>query len=128
MGSHMGVMEAVEARGGVTPEVITFIPNKRPTTAAGIVKEIIIAPIAVIIWAVIAVVITVVVHWTIYAGTSSHGEQRVSAQDHFEILVHDKPLVCYRRKLRTAAIFGGTWFNHQAGSAEPSVMSPLRCT
>jgi len=79
MGSRMSVMEAVEAWGGVTPEVITFIPNKRLADAAGIVKEIVIAPIAIIIWAVIAVVITVVVHRTIYTGTSRHCEQRGSA-------------------------------------------------
>ena len=62
MGSHMGVMEAVEARGSIMPEVITLVSNKGPTNSAGIVEEIIVAPIAVIIWAVIAVVITIVVH------------------------------------------------------------------
>ena len=76
VGSHMGVMEAVEARGSIVPEVITLVSNKGLTNSAGIVEEIIVAPIAIIIWAVIAVVITVVVHWTIYAGTSSYGEQR----------------------------------------------------
>jgi phosphotransferase system glucose/maltose/N-acetylglucosamine-specific IIC component len=93
MGSHMGVMEAAEARSGVTPKVITFIPNKRPATTAGKIKEIVIAPIAVIIWAVIAVVIAVVVHWAIYARTSGYGEEGAGAQDQFEFLVHDKPLV-----------------------------------
>jgi copper homeostasis protein CutC len=61
MGAHMGVMEAVEARGSIMPEVVTFVSNKGLTNSAGIVEEIIVAPIAVIIWAVIAVVITVVI-------------------------------------------------------------------
>ncbi len=47
MGSHMSVMEAVEARRGDTPEVIAFVSNKRPASATGIIKEIIIAPIAI---------------------------------------------------------------------------------
>jgi hypothetical protein len=68
VGAHMGVMEAAEARSGVTPEVITFVSNKRLATAAGIVKEIVVAPIAIIIRAVIAIVITVVVDRTIHAG------------------------------------------------------------
>lgn len=62
MGSHMGVMEAVEPRGSIMPEVITVVSNKGSTAAAGIIKEIIIAPVAVIHWAVVTVVITVVVH------------------------------------------------------------------
>jgi hypothetical protein len=70
MGSHMGVMEAVEARGRIMPEVIAFISHKGPATAAGIVEEIIVAPIAVITWAVIAVVITVVVHRPACSGTA----------------------------------------------------------
>ena len=75
----MSVMEAVEAWGGVTPEVITFIPNKRLADAAGIVKEIVIAPIAIIIWAVIAVVITVVVRRPARGGTAGQCEQHGSA-------------------------------------------------
>ena len=48
VGSHMGLMEGVKARSGTTPEVITIVWNKGPTSAAGIVKEIIVAPIAVV--------------------------------------------------------------------------------
>ena len=70
VGSHVGVMEAVEARSSITPEMTTLVSNKGLTNAAGIIEEIIVAPIAVIIWAVIAVVIAVVVHRTIYARTS----------------------------------------------------------
>ena len=61
VGSGMGVMEAVEARSSITPEMTTLVSNKGLTNAAGIIEEIIIAPIAVIIWAVIAVVIAVTV-------------------------------------------------------------------
>jgi hypothetical protein len=49
MGSRMGMVEAAEAGSGITPEVITFVSNKRLAIAAGMVKEIIIAPIAIII-------------------------------------------------------------------------------
>jgi hypothetical protein len=33
VGFHMGVMEAVEARCSITPEVIAFVSNKGPTDA-----------------------------------------------------------------------------------------------
>ena len=93
MGSHMGVMEAVEARGSIMPEVITLVSNKGLTNSAGIVEEIIVAPIAVIIWAVIAIVITVVVHRTVYAGARGQPEQRGSAEKHFQFIAHDVSLV-----------------------------------
>jgi hypothetical protein len=48
VGSHMGVMEAVEARGSAMLEMITFVWNKGLTAASGIVKEIIVALIAVV--------------------------------------------------------------------------------
>jgi hypothetical protein len=44
----MGAMEAVEAWSGAMLEVITFVWNKGLTAAAGIVKEVIVAPIAVV--------------------------------------------------------------------------------
>jgi len=120
MGSRMGVMEAAEARGSITPEVITFVSNKRLATAAGIVKEIIVTPIAIIIGAVIAVIITVVIHRSIYAGARGQCEQRRGAQDHFQFIVHDEPLApalpdqvrlrhgirpCHLRKLLVGAEF-----------------------
>ena len=92
MRSHMGVVEAVEARGGIMPEVIAFISHKGPATAAGIVEEIIVAPIAVIIRAVIAIVITVVVYWAARSGAAGQCEQHGSAQDYFKWVVRDKPL------------------------------------
>jgi hypothetical protein len=82
VGSHVGVMEAVESRGSIMPKVITFVSNKGLTNAAGIIEEIIIAPIAVIIWAVIAVVITIVVHRPACGNTAGQCEQHGSAQDH----------------------------------------------
>src|ERR1700678_1619853 len=91
VGSHMGMMEAVEARGRIMPEVIAFISHKEPAAAARIVKEIIVAPIAVIIWAVIAVVIAIVVHRAACSGTPGQCQQHGSAQDHFKLVVHDKP-------------------------------------
>jgi hypothetical protein len=42
----MGLMEGVEARSGAALEVITFVSNKGLTGAAGMVKEVIIAPIS----------------------------------------------------------------------------------
>src|SRR5580698_4892559 len=92
VGSHMGVMEAVEARCSITPEVIAFVSNKGPADAARIIEEIIVAPIAVIIWAVIAVVITVVVHRPARGGTTSQCKQLGSAQDHFQFASHDELL------------------------------------
>jgi hypothetical protein len=82
VGSHVGVMEAVESRGSIMPKVITFVSNKGLTNAAGIIEEIIVAPIAVIIWAVIAVVITIVVHRPACGNTAGQCEQHGSAQDH----------------------------------------------
>ena len=79
VGSHMGVMEAVEAGGSLMPEVIAFVSNKGPTNSAGIVEEIIVAPIAIIIWAVIAVVITVVIRRPSCGGTAGQYEQHGSA-------------------------------------------------
>ena len=79
MGSHMGVMEAVEARGSIMPEVITLVSNKGLTNAAGIIEEIIVAPIAIIIRAVIAVIITVVVRRPACGGTAGQYEQHGSA-------------------------------------------------
>jgi len=58
----MVLMERVETRGGATLEVITFVTNKGPTGAAGMVEEVIIAPIPVIHWAIVAVIISVVIH------------------------------------------------------------------
>jgi hypothetical protein len=104
MGSHMGMMETVEARGGIMPEVIAFISHKGPATAAGIVEEIIVAPIAVIIWAVIAVVITVVVYRPACSGTAGQYEQHRSAQDHFKLIVHDKPLGSLFIRSRPASV------------------------
>ena len=48
VGSRMRVMEAVEPRSGAMLEVITFVWNKGLAAAAGIVKGVIVAPIAVI--------------------------------------------------------------------------------
>jgi hypothetical protein len=48
VGSRMGVMEAVEARSGAMLEVIALVWNKGLATAAGIVKGVIVAPIAVV--------------------------------------------------------------------------------
>jgi hypothetical protein len=41
-------MKTVQARSGTMLEMITFVRNKGLTAAAGIVKEVIVAPIAVI--------------------------------------------------------------------------------
>ena len=71
VGSNMSVMEAAEARCGIMPEVIAIISYKRPATAARIVKEIIVAPIAIIIRAVIAIVIAVVIHRPACGGAAS---------------------------------------------------------
>jgi len=46
--SHMGLMEGVEARSGATPEVTAFVTNEGPTCASGIVKEVIVTPIAIV--------------------------------------------------------------------------------
>ena len=93
VGPHMGIMEAVEARGTITPEVVTVISDKGLASATGIVKEIIIAPIAVIHWAVVSVVITVVVvRWPISAGARRQCKQRGSTQNHFQFTFHDELL------------------------------------
>src|ERR1700677_399686 len=91
--SRMSIMEAAEARGSTTPEVIALISNKGLADAARIVKVIIITPIAVIIGAIEAVVIAVVVHRTIYASARRQCEQRRSAQGHFHFTVHIEPSV-----------------------------------
>ena len=90
VGSHMSVMETVESRGGIMPEVIAFVSNKGLTNAAGIIEEIIVAPIAVIIWAVIAVVITAVVHRATLeqAATASRNLQPPFSSLAFEHFVH----------------------------------------
>src|SRR5580698_1622623 len=93
VGPHMSGMEAIEARGGGTPEVITFITNKRLASATGMVKEVVIAPIAVKRWAVISIIITVVVHWPVCGGARCQCEQRSSPQNRFQFLAHDNVLV-----------------------------------
>jgi hypothetical protein len=65
MRPHMSMMKTIEAGGRIMPEMVTFVPNKGPTIATGIIEVIIIAPIAVIVWAIIAIVITVIVHGSI---------------------------------------------------------------
>src|ERR1700683_4076353 len=88
--SHMGLMEGVKARSGATLEMVTFVANKWPTRAAGIVKEVIVAPIAVIHWAVVAVVVAIVIHRPIYAGACCQCEQRGSGQSRFHCVFQDE--------------------------------------
>lgn len=87
--SHMSLMKGVEARSGVTPEVIISVWNKGPTRTTGIVKEAIVAPIAVIQGAVIAVIIAVVVHRPAWAGAPCQCEQRGSGQSRFQCVLHE---------------------------------------
>jgi hypothetical protein len=70
----MGVMEAAEPRGSVTPKMTGPVSNKGLAPASRKVKEIIITPIAIIHRAIVAVVVTVVGYWTIRAGTSRQCE------------------------------------------------------
>jgi hypothetical protein len=67
VGPHMGVMEAVVTRSGAMLKVITFVSNKGLASATRMVKEIIITPIAVVQWAVVAIVEAVIVHWPVRA-------------------------------------------------------------
>lgn len=92
VGSRMSVMEASEARRGDVPEVIVVVSNKRLAPPTGIIKEIIIAPIAFKQWAIVAVVIAVVIHRAICADASGQYEQRRSAENHFQFVVHTNPL------------------------------------
>jgi hypothetical protein len=92
MGARMSVMEAVEARRGDVPEVIAFVANKRLASATGIVKEVIIAPIAVVQWAIVSVVIAIVVHRPVCADASGQYKQRGSAENHFQFVAHVNPL------------------------------------
>ena len=48
MGSDMSVMEGVEACSRAMLEMIAFVTNKGPAGVAGIVKEVIVTPIAVV--------------------------------------------------------------------------------
>ena len=86
--SHMGVMEAVEARSGAMLEVISFVWNKGLTAAAGIIEEIIVAPIAVIHWTVVTVVITIVVRGAICACARCQCEKRGCAQSQVQFVFH----------------------------------------
>jgi hypothetical protein len=90
--SHMGVMESVVARGGIMPEVIAFVSNKGQTNATGIVKEIIVAPIAIIQGAVISIVITVIIYRPVCADAPCQYEERGGAKNHFQVIVHDEHL------------------------------------
>lgn len=92
VGSRMSVMEASEARRGDAPEVIAVVSNKRLASPAGIIKEIIIAPIAFKQRAIVAVVIAVVIHRAVCADAPGQYEQRASAENHFQFVVHTNPL------------------------------------
>src|ERR1700733_1277935 len=76
MGSDMSVMEGVEACSRAMLEMIAFVTNKGPAGVAGIVKEVIVTPIAVVERAVIAVIITIVIHRRACAGPRCQCETR----------------------------------------------------
>lgn len=48
VGARMGLMEGMEARGRAVLEVTAFVSHKRPARAPGIIKGVIVAPIAVV--------------------------------------------------------------------------------
>jgi hypothetical protein len=48
VGARMGLMEGIEARNSAVLEVTTFVSNIGPTGTSGIIKGIIVAPIAVV--------------------------------------------------------------------------------
>ena len=89
MRSRMRVMEAIEARSGFMPEMISLVSNIGPATAAGIIKEVIVAPITVVHGAIVTVIITVIVHrragtgGNVTALAGCYGQQRGSGENLF---------------------------------------------
>jgi hypothetical protein len=62
VGTHVSLMEGVEARSGTSLEVVTLVPNEGTTSAARIVKGVIVAPVSIVQRAIIAIIIPVVVY------------------------------------------------------------------